>query len=86
MVDFKSFLIEAATSGIVFDDYTMTTNLVTGGLISLDGIHFTARGYALTANKILAAMDTEFGSNFTEATGGLAVAGNYPTNYSPLLR
>ena len=86
MVDFKSFLIEAATSGIVFDDYTMTTNLVTGGLISLDGVHFTARGYALMANKILAAMDAEFGSNFTEATNGLAIAGNYPTNYSPLLR
>jgi len=85
LVDFKGVLTEAST-GIMFDNYTMTTNLVTGGLVSLDGVHLTARGYALMANKILAAMDAEFGSNFTTATNGLAKAGDYPTNYSPLLR
>ena len=85
LVDFKGVLAEAST-GIMFDNYTMTTSLVTGGLVSLDGVHLTARGYALMANKILAAMDAEFGSNFTSATGGLAVAGDYPTNYSPMLR
>jgi lysophospholipase L1-like esterase len=86
MVDFKGVLIEAATSGISFDNYTMTTNLVTGGLVSLDGIHLTGRGYALMANRILGAMDTEFGSNFTSATNGLAKADDYPTNYSPSLQ
>jgi len=85
LVDFKAILEEAST-GILFDDYTMTTNLVTGGLISLDGVHLTARGYALMANSFLAAIDTQFGSNFTEATNGLAKAGDYPTNYSPALR
>lgn len=85
LVDFKAIL-EEASNGIAFDDYILTTNLVTGGLISLDGVHLTARGYALMANKILAVMDAEFGSNFTSATGGLAVAGDYPTNYSPELR
>lgn len=85
LVDFKAVLAEAS-SGIVFDDYVMNTSLVTGGLISLDGVHLTARGYALMANKILEAMDAEFGSNFTSATDGLAKAGNYPTNYSPTLR
>lgn len=85
LVDLKSVLEEAST-GIVFDNYTLTTNLVVGGLVSLDGVHLTARGYALMANKILAAMDVKFGTNFTQATGGLAVAGEYPTNYSPTLR
>ena len=85
LVDFKGVLTEAST-GIMFDNYTMTTSLVTGGLVSLDGVHLTARGYALMANKILAAMDAEFGSNFTTATGGLAIAGDYTTNYSPSLR
>ncbi|ARV15721.1 SGNH/GDSL hydrolase family protein [Polaribacter sp. SA4-12] len=85
MVDFKGVLSEAST-GIAFDGYTLTTSLVTGGLVSLDGVHLTARGYALMANKILASMDAEFGSNFTTATDGLAKAGDYPTNYSPLLR
>jgi hypothetical protein len=85
LVDFKGVLTEAST-GIQFDGYTMTTSLVTGGLVSLDGVHLTARGYALMANKILAATDAEFGSNFTSATNGLAKAGDYPTNYSAMLR
>jgi len=85
LVDFKGILVEAST-GIMFDNYTMNTSLVTGGLVSLDGVHLTARGYALMANKFLAAMDAEFGSNFTSATDGLAKAGDYPTNYSPALR
>ena len=85
LVDFKGVLAEASM-GITFDDYTLNTSLVTGGLISLDGVHLTARGYALMANKILAAMDAEFGSNFTSATDGLAKAGDYPTNYSATLR
>jgi hypothetical protein len=85
LVDFKGVLTEAS-SGIQFDAYTMTTKLVTGGLVSLDGVHLTSRGYALMDNKILAAMDIEFGSNFTLATNGLAKAGDYPTNYSAILR
>ena len=85
LVDFKG-LLEQSASGIAFDQYTLTTSLVTGGLISLDGVHLTGRGYALMANKIMAAMDTKFGSNFTTATNGLAKADDYPTNYSPALR
>ncbi|MGJ8745426.1 SGNH/GDSL hydrolase family protein [Polaribacter sp.] len=85
LVDFKGLLEEAST-GVSFDGYTLTTSLVTGGLVSLDGVHLTARGYALMANKILAATDTKFGSNFGLATDGLAKAGNYPTNYSPALQ
>ena len=85
LVDFKAVLQEAS-AGIRFDKFNMNTRLVTGGLISLDGVHLTARGYALMANKILAAMDAKFGSNFTMATNGLAKAANYSTNYSPAFR
>lgn len=86
LVDFKRILEKASTTGIMFDEYEMNTSLVTGGLISLDGIHLTSRGYALMANEILKAIDVKYGSNFTKATNGLAKAGEYPTNYSPLLR
>ena len=87
LVDLNALLIEASgILGLSFDDFSLTTDLVTGGLISLDGVHLTSRGYALMANKILEAMDNKFGSNFTEATNGLAKAVNYPTNYSPALR
>jgi hypothetical protein len=85
LLDLNAILREAA-SGIKFDRYTLTTNLVSGGLVSLDGIHLTGRGYALMANRILGAVDAKFGSNFTLATDGLAKADDYPTNYSPALR
>jgi hypothetical protein len=85
LIDLNAILREAA-SGIKFDRYTLTTGLVSGGLVSLDGIHLTGRGYALMANRILGAVDAKFGSNFTLATDGLAKADDYPTNYSPALR
>jgi lysophospholipase L1-like esterase len=85
LVDLNQILSEASTTGIVFNNYTMTTNLVTGGLVSLDGIHLTSRGYALMANKIMEAIDTTYGTNFV-ASGNVAKAGDYPTNYSPSLQ
>jgi lysophospholipase L1-like esterase len=84
LVDLNAILNEAAT-GIDFDDYTLNTDLVFGGLVSLDGIHLTARGYALMANKYLEKIDETYGSNFV-ASGNVAKAGDFPTNYSPLLQ
>ena len=84
-VDFKSILEQASTTGIPSGDYTLTTNLVTGGLVSLDGIHLTARGYAVMANEFMKAIDATYGSNFEES-GNLVDAGNYPTNFSPTLQ
>ncbi len=84
-VDFKSILEQASTTGITTGDYTLTTNLVTGGLVSLDGIHLTARGYAVMANEFMKAIDATYGSNFEES-GNLVDVGNYPTNFSPTLQ
>ncbi|WP_422089718.1 G-D-S-L family lipolytic protein [Tenacibaculum ovolyticum] len=85
-VDLNSVLQQASVSGIEFDTYNMSTSLVTGGLVGLDGVHLTGRGYALMANKMLEAIDKTYGSNFTEAKDGLAKANDYPTNYSPTLQ
>ena len=85
LVDVNGILTEAATTGIIFDDYNLNSDLVFGGLVSLDGIHLTARGYALMANSFLQAIDATYGSNF-EASGNLAKAADFPTNYSPLLQ
>ena len=82
VVDLNGLLTEAATTGTQFDEFTMTTSLVFGGMVSLDGIHLTSRGYALMANKILEAVDATYGSNFM-ASGNVAKAANYPTNYPP---
>lgn len=84
LVDLNTILAQAASTGIQFDDYNMNTNLVTGGLISLDGIHLTARGSAIMANSFLDAIDTTFGSNF-RASGNVAKADDFGVSYSPLL-
>jgi hypothetical protein len=85
LVDLNAILDQASTTGIMFDDYHLNTDLVFGGLVSLDGVHLTARGYALMANSFLQAIDAAYGSNF-EASGNLAKAGDFPTNYSPQLQ
>lgn len=84
-VDVNAILTQASTTGIMFDDYLMNTDLVFGGLVSLDGIHLTARGYALMANSFLEAIDATYGTNFI-ASDNVARAGDFPTNYSPLLQ
>lgn len=85
LVDLNVILTELASTGISFDNYTFNANLVTGGAVSLDGLHLTARGYAFLANKFLEAIDNQFGSNFV-ASGNVANVGDYPTNYSPSLQ
>ncbi|MGC1633402.1 MAG: G-D-S-L family lipolytic protein [Gelidibacter sp.] len=85
IVDFKSILQTASTTGYTDGKFKFTTKLVTGGLVSLDGIHLTSRGYAVMANAFLKAIDAKYGSNFV-AAGVTADAGEYPTNYSATFR
>lgn len=79
-MDANTLLNQLADGGIMSGDFTLTSNLVTGGAFSLDGIHPTARGYALLANEFMKAIDLTYGSNF-EASGNLVNVGNFPTNY-----
>lgn len=41
---------------------------------------------AATADVMLKAIEAKYGYNFTKATNGLVKVGDYPTNYSPMLR
>lgn len=84
-VDANAIMQNLANGGVTDGDYTLTANLVTGGAFSLDGVHPTARGYALLANEFMKAIDATYGSNF-EDSGSLYDIGNFPTNYSPTLR
>ncbi|MGB5361265.1 MAG: G-D-S-L family lipolytic protein [Eudoraea sp.] len=84
-VDANTLLSQLANGGITSGNFTLTSNLVTGGAFSLDGVHPTSRGYALIANEFMKAIDATYGSNF-EASGNLVDIGNYPTNYSPTLQ
>ena len=84
-VDANTLYAQLSNGGITSGNFTLTSNLVTGGAFSLDGVHPTARGYALIANDFMKAIDATYGSNF-EASGNLLDLGNYPTNYSPTLQ
>jgi len=79
-VDFKTLLEEASNGGYLFDNFNMTTQLVFGGLVSLDGVHLTTRGYALMGNKFLEAIDETYGSNF-QASGSMLKADDFITMY-----
>ncbi|GAA4280480.1 G-D-S-L family lipolytic protein [Gaetbulibacter aestuarii] len=85
LVDLKGILSQLASTGYAYGDYILTADLVTGGAVSLDGIHLTARGYALMAGAFLDAIDANFGSNFA-ASGNIPDASMYGTNYSPTLQ
>ncbi|WP_273568341.1 G-D-S-L family lipolytic protein [Maribacter halichondriae] len=84
-VDANTLLQQLAAGGVTDGDFTLTANLVTGGGFSLDGVHPTARGYALIANQFMKAIDATYGSNF-ELSGSLLNIGDSPTNYSPALQ
>ena len=83
-VDLNAILESLASGGVTFGDFTLTSNLVTGGAISLDGVHLNARGYSYMAYEYLKAIDSQFGSSFI-ASGNFPNPGDFPTNYGPSL-
>jgi hypothetical protein len=71
-VDAKSVMAQLSSpsgTGIVFDSYTMTSTYVTGGAFSLDGVHPSARGYALITNLFIDAINSKYGSTLKKADG-----------------
>lgn len=83
--DANQFMQQLAAGGITDGKYKLTSNLVTGGAFSLDGVHPTPRGYALISNLMMKTLDATYGTNF-EASGNLLDLGDYPTNFSPALQ
>ena len=84
-VDANSLMSQLDNGGYSDGNFILTSSLVSGGAFSLDGVHPTARGYALLANQFMKAIDETYDSNF-EASGNLLDIGNYPTNYPPTLQ
>ncbi|MCX6287460.1 MAG: hypothetical protein NTY96_10125 [Bacteroidetes bacterium] len=63
LVDMNSKLkILNSQSGVVWDGIHLNAKFVTGGAFSLDGIHLTPRGNALSANYFIEAINQHFGS------------------------
>lgn len=64
-VDANAILNQVATTaGLNFGNFNLTSQFVTGGAFSMDGVHPSARGYALIANKFFEAINATYGSTF----------------------
>ncbi|MCW3122806.1 MAG: hypothetical protein JWQ38_2298 [Flavipsychrobacter sp.] len=61
-VDIHSFLGSVAT-GYTYNGIKYSTQYISGGSFSLDGLHPSPRGYALIANEILKSINTKYKSN-----------------------
>lgn len=61
-VDFNTFFNEVAENGVVVDGITFTTAFILGNTFSLDGVHMTAQGYAVAANKFIDAINAQYNS------------------------
>ena len=65
-----------ADEGILYGTGGITADFVTGGAFSLDGVHPTARGYALIANEIRQLIEDSYGANLPPIDPG-----SFPTVY-----
>lgn len=72
--DINAFLTQVANGGIPYDGGTITSQFVTGGAFSLDGVHPTPRGYAAMANLVIDAVNQTYGSTVPKVN-----IGNYGT-------
>ncbi len=61
LIDMHSYMA-SLKSGMVYSGVTYTTQFVTGGAFSLDGVHPTPRGYALIANEIIKGINAQYHS------------------------
>ena len=58
LVDVNSYFNELAHDGYMVAGTLLTTDFISGGLFSLDGVHPGYIGYALIANQFIAAMNS----------------------------
>lgn len=80
-VDTRGVMTQLSSGGVRFGNFTITSNYVTGGAFSLDGVHPSARGYALIANIFIDAINLKYGSTLRKVD-----LGNYPIQYPAALQ
>ena len=75
-VDTKAIMAQLSTSGIRFGNFHITAAYVTGGAFSLDGVHPSARGYALISNYFASSINATYTATLRPVDLGL-----YPIQY-----
>lgn len=62
VVDFNSFLNDIKANGYSFGGQEFSSDYISGGIFSLDGVHPTDIGYAIIANKWIENINSNFGT------------------------
>ena len=70
LYDAAASLATLKTSGINYGTGVITSTFATGGAFSLDGVHPTARGYAVIANQIIDLIESSFGATIPPVNPG----------------
>lgn len=63
LVELPALLDQAGSTGIHVGGITFTSDYITGGVFSLDGIHPTPFGYAYIANRFIQAINGTYGAD-----------------------
>jgi hypothetical protein len=61
LFDMDAFFTELNTTGILYGSGGVSSTFAQGGAFSLDGVHPTARGYAVIANEMFKVINAGFG-------------------------
>lgn len=61
--DAYTFLRNIKLNGLVVDGVSVSSNYISGGLFSLDGVHLTPRGYAIVADEFIKAINDKYNSS-----------------------
>ena len=77
LLDINSAFADIHQNGYVVGSDTLTTDFVTGGLFSLDGVHPSSRGYAIIANLVIDLMNDQWNANIPNVPVG-AIPGSIP--------
>ncbi|MGH7741064.1 MAG: hypothetical protein ACRENS_03485 [Candidatus Eiseniibacteriota bacterium] len=77
LVDLHGLLLQAATTGYSYRGSVYTSDYITGGLFSLDGVHPTDLAHGIICNLMIDAVNRTFGSsispvNLSESATGSA--------------
>ncbi len=68
LVDLNSLMDKANSTGCIVDGNVYTSDFVSGGVFSLDGIHATGRGSAIIANEFIKSINSTYGCSIPYAT------------------
>lgn len=67
LVDANALMTKLSSqSGITWNGVDYTAQFLTGGAFSLDGVHLTGRGYAITANEFIKAINKTYDSTIPQ--------------------